>query len=122
MRYKILTEDNLEFQSFKGGYIGLSESTHVKMPHCWKSHVTAHIITKKNHLVVCTLKIPMLYHLTCSSQTIVYSQKLSSQQLLRIHVYTNVVSITRVNTNIYQRAITPVTGIFKIILGLFTNS
>ena len=24
--------------------MGLSESTLVKMPHCWKSHVTAHII------------------------------------------------------------------------------
>ena len=22
----------------------MSESTHVKMPHCWKSHVTAHIV------------------------------------------------------------------------------
>ena len=25
------------------GCTGLSESMHVKMPHCWKSHVTAHI-------------------------------------------------------------------------------
>ena len=39
---KLLTEHHLEFLSFKGGCTGLSESIHVKMPHCWKSHVTAH--------------------------------------------------------------------------------
>ena len=40
---KLLTEHHLECLSLKGGYTGSSESTHVKMPHCWKSHVTAHI-------------------------------------------------------------------------------
>ena len=39
---KLLTEHHLEFQSLKGGCRGSSESTLVKMPHCWKSHVTAH--------------------------------------------------------------------------------
>ena len=29
--------------SLKGGCRGSSESTHVKMPHCWKSHATAHL-------------------------------------------------------------------------------
>ena len=43
MNVKLLTENNLEFLSLKGGYTGLSESTIVKMPHCWESHVTAHI-------------------------------------------------------------------------------
>ena len=28
----------------KGACRGLSEPTHVKMPHCWKSQVTAHFI------------------------------------------------------------------------------
>ena len=28
----------MEFLNLKGGYTGLSESTIVKMPHCWKSH------------------------------------------------------------------------------------
>ena len=42
MIVKLLTEHHLEFLSFKGGCTGLSESTHVKMPHCWKSHVAAH--------------------------------------------------------------------------------
>ena len=27
----------------KGGCTGPSESTFVKMPHCWKSHVAAHV-------------------------------------------------------------------------------
>ena len=43
MIVKLLTEHHLEFLSLKGGCRGSSESTHVKMPHCWKSHVTAHI-------------------------------------------------------------------------------
>ena len=38
---KLLSEHYLEFLSFKGGYTGSPESTLVKMPHCWKSHVTA---------------------------------------------------------------------------------
>ena len=44
MNVKLLTEIHLEFPSLEGGCIGSSESTLVKMPHCWKSHVTAHFI------------------------------------------------------------------------------
>ena len=43
MSVKLLTEHHLEFLSFNGGCTGLSESTHVKMPHCWKSHAAAEI-------------------------------------------------------------------------------
>ena len=42
MTVKLLTEYNWECLSFKGGCTGSSESTLVKMPHCWKSHVVAH--------------------------------------------------------------------------------
>ena len=38
---KLLTEHHLEFQNVKGGNKGPSVSTLVKMPHCWKSHITA---------------------------------------------------------------------------------
>ena len=38
MIVKILTEHCLEFLSLNGGCRGSSESTHVKMLHCWKSH------------------------------------------------------------------------------------
>ena len=41
---KLLTEQHLEFLSLNGDYTGSSESTLVKMPHCWKSHVTAHLV------------------------------------------------------------------------------
>ena len=43
MTVKLLTEQHLEFLSLTGGCTGSSESTFVKMPHCWKSHVAAHI-------------------------------------------------------------------------------
>ena len=42
MTVKLLTEHHLEFLSLKGGCTGSSESTLVKMPHCWKSRVMAH--------------------------------------------------------------------------------
>ena len=43
MIVKLLTEHHLEFLNLKGGCRGPSESTLVKMPHCWKSHATAHL-------------------------------------------------------------------------------
>ena len=42
MSVKLLIEHHLEFLSLKGGDIGSSESTLVKMPHCLKSRVAAH--------------------------------------------------------------------------------
>ena len=39
---KLLTEHNLEFLRLNGVCTGSSESTLVKMSHCWKSHVAAH--------------------------------------------------------------------------------
>ena len=39
---KLLTEHHFEFLGLKGGCRGSSEFTHVKMPHCWKSHALAH--------------------------------------------------------------------------------
>ena len=38
MIVRLLTEHHLGFLSLKGCCRGSSESTHVKMPHCWKSH------------------------------------------------------------------------------------
>ena len=43
MIVQLLTEHHLEFLSLKGGCRGSSESTHVTMPHCWKSHYTVHL-------------------------------------------------------------------------------
>ena len=39
MSVKLLTVQHLEFLSLTGGCTGSSESTLVKMPHCWKSYV-----------------------------------------------------------------------------------
>ena len=47
MTVELLNEHHLEFLSLKGGCTGSSESTLVKMPHCWKSHVTAHNIVNR---------------------------------------------------------------------------
>ena len=52
MSVKLLTEQHLEFLSLKGGFTGSSESTLVKMPHCWKSHAVAQILL---HMLLCIL-------------------------------------------------------------------
>ena len=44
MSVQLLTDHNLEFLSIKGGCIGSYESTLVKMPYCWKLHVTAQLL------------------------------------------------------------------------------
>ena len=41
---ELLTEHRLKFLSLKGGCTGLFESIHVRIPHCWKSHVAAHVV------------------------------------------------------------------------------
>ena len=46
MTVKLLTEHHLEFLSLKGGCTDSSESALIKMPHCWKSNVMAHILYK----------------------------------------------------------------------------
>ena len=40
-----MAENHFEFLSLKGGCTGWSESTLVKIPHCWKSHFAAHLLT-----------------------------------------------------------------------------
>ena len=40
-----MTEQHFEYLNLKGGCTGSSESTLVKMPHCWKSYVAAHFIS-----------------------------------------------------------------------------
>ena len=42
MIVKLLTEHHLEFLRLKGGCRCSPESTHVKMPHCWKAHALAY--------------------------------------------------------------------------------
>ena len=48
MTVKLMTEYQLEFLSLKWDCTGSSESTHVKMSHCWKSHATAHLFNQSS--------------------------------------------------------------------------
>ena len=57
---KLLTKQHLEFLGLKGGCTGLSESTLIKIPHCWKSHVAAHIILYGFNIYMITI-ILMLF-------------------------------------------------------------
>ena len=41
MTVKLLAKQHLKFLSLEAGCTGLSESTLVKIPHCWKSRVKA---------------------------------------------------------------------------------
>ena len=49
MSVKLLTEHHLKFLSLKVVCTGSSESTLVKIPHCWKSHVVAHLMYEPVH-------------------------------------------------------------------------
>ena len=57
MSVKPLTEHHLEFLSLNGGCTGSSESTLVKMPHCWKSHVVAHTMRERVQFLKATLPL-----------------------------------------------------------------
>ena len=61
MTVKLLILHHLEFLSLKGGYTGSSESTLVKMPHCWKSHVTAQIYFALKHFMLGHRRIMRFY-------------------------------------------------------------
>ena len=72
---KLLIERHLEFLSLKGCCTGSSEYTLVKMPHCWKSRVTAHICfqalwhhckgTRMKEKVICNVNYsyPLIFRL-----------------------------------------------------------
>ena len=64
MIIKLLTEQQLEFLSLKGGCTGSSESTLVKMPHCWKSHVTSQL-QPQNQKLGMTVKVSKTQEQNC---------------------------------------------------------
>ena len=53
MSVKLHMKHHLEFLSLTGGCTGSSESTLVKIPNCWISHVAAHIIWLISDYYVC---------------------------------------------------------------------
>ena len=68
MIFKLLTEHHLDFLSLKGGCRGSSESTHAKMPHCWKSHALVQLLYLKDHYLI-LLNFDNLNHLSSSSES-----------------------------------------------------
>ena len=63
----LLTEQHLEFLSLKGDCPGSSESIHVKMPHCWKSHVAAQMHMVNVFLIFWTSVSNKLFYYQVSS-------------------------------------------------------
>ena len=62
MSVKLLTEQHLEILRSKRGCTGSLESTFVKIPYCWKSHVLAHFnlvftVWLSNSLMVSSIKM-----------------------------------------------------------------
>ena len=55
MTLMLLADHHLEFLSLKGCCTDLSEATHVKMSHCWKSHAAAHIFLSALCLIIYSL-------------------------------------------------------------------
>ena len=55
MNIMLLTEHDLKFLSLTRGYTCLSESTLVKMPHCWKSYVAAQLFSFQTD--ICPIRI-----------------------------------------------------------------
>ena len=67
MTVKLLTKHRLEFLSLKGGCQGSFESIHVKMPHCWKSHVVAHMfLYRHGECFKNTMNIIVVPHCSCA--------------------------------------------------------
>ena len=90
MIVKLLTEHDLEFLCLKGGCRGPSESTHVKMPHCWKSHALAQFIQVQEISVVshhCEMKVRRDYAYVQNRQSIycTHSQSMAEHKRYMSH-------------------------------------
>ena len=80
--FKVLVEHHLEFLSLTGGCTGLSESTLVKMSHCWKSHVPAQKVMRYLPSLVCVLHI--LVHCMSSHRSCTYAIHTHTQSFIQI--------------------------------------
>ena len=88
MSVKLLTEHHLEFLKLKGGCTGSSESTLVKLSHCWKSHCTAQlfikiIIKSGNCMVMNAIQVCHTVFRYCPLIAISMNQSLKSHNLVR---------------------------------------
>ena len=83
---KLLTEHHLEFLSLKGGCRGSTESTMIKMQHCWKTHATAHIVTCNASIYI--MDYPKLLYQTRRKNSLVHK---GSKNLLLVFVVSRTV-------------------------------
>ena len=114
---KLLTEHHLEFLSLKGVCRGPSESTHVKMPLRWKSHVLAHIFISGSTpvfdwLFICELQVvmgaslfidrkPRPQHRDCCILGGVYSNiTVSSRKIRYVELTLNVYNLVLLNSDL----------------------
>ena len=83
MSVKLLTKQHLVIPSLQGGCRGSYESTLVIIPHCWKSHVMAHIKSTILHVyLVCEMmKFEVLYYqiFGCSVQLLCLHKQVDLQ-------------------------------------------
>ena len=84
MSVKLPTEQHLEFLSLNGGCTGSSESTHVEMPHCSKSHVAAHFLTLQL-LIAAETRLQVLLKCLCSKKFGPSSDCSSRSSLILVH-------------------------------------
>ena len=67
MTVTLPTEHHFEFLRFKGGCTCSSESTLVKMPHCWKSCGAAHILIFDEPKQIFMAKMQVVHKYHCYS-------------------------------------------------------
>ena len=84
MNVKLLTEHHLEFLSIKGGCTCSSESTLVKMPHCWKSHAVPHFSAKTHLEIVRCLEEAQRQYKRISYHAIQMNNRETQEDLLLI--------------------------------------
>ena len=90
MSVKLLTEHHLEFLSLKVGCRGSFESTHVKMPHCWKSHVLAQLPSSvgKQSETPFYLQFKLFHSIYPNKETNIVIPKLSLKNCMQIEAFT----------------------------------
>ena len=76
MNVQLVSEHHLEFLSLKEGCTEWSESTLVKMPHCWKSHVAAQfsilLLCSTNPACPSTTGVVLDFSLTVKAATLIF--------------------------------------------------
>ena len=83
MTVKLLTEHHLEFLCLKGGCKGSYESALVKIPHCWKSHVVAHVkVTVQSHYNTSHFNTELDITWSCCGSQIFFNREFYKEKII----------------------------------------